>query len=511
MRLLILFILAGFSSQLLALTEVSATQTLTKDNETYVLTQNIASDGTAFTISGNNITFDLNSHVITYNNKSSGAGIVVNGTNNKVKNGSIVQGANRSGTSPAVKLNGSGHVISYLGIKVNGVITGSEQHASGVELYSSRTTIHHVYIENYGETSNVSYSPVGIYGDHRTTAGFTLNDNIIFNSHQGIGLTFLGLSTENPEKTRIFNNYIQHTRTPGTKSPYGIALGKSRNVDIYNNQVISDEGRGIALDGLGQGVPRGTDFIKVYNNRIDVEYRVTAQSGAYVENNIYGVRDRYSSGNNSFDDNIIMVNNEAGGISTGLFIGSDNVDPLMTNLYVRNNKIIARSSTSNSSALRYNIASQLAVTGNEYIADNFKLTDFFFDANGGIPNLVDSPNTVLTATPYTPAKPAGLKLRKFFNSYVLTWNNNNEAQTFEYVLYRDGKPIDISTRGGTFYVDGNVTGAHTYSVAAKNLQGGLSSQSDPVSTGNALVGWTTTTSLRPLPPLGVQGDVVPAQ
>jgi len=241
MRLLILFIFtAGFFNQLHAQTNVTGPGTLSIDNETYTLTQNISVNGTAFSITGDNIILDLNDHVITYNNTSAGSGIDVIGSNNTIKNGSIIQGSDQSGVSPAIMLRGTGHTVEFMSIQVNGVIDAPEQHAAGIELFSSLTNIHHVYIENFGTTNNISYSPIGIYGDHRTTVGFTINDNIIYNSHQGIGLTFLGISAPNPTTTLIYNNLIQHTRTPGTKSPYGIGLGKSRNVEIYNNQIISD-------------------------------------------------------------------------------------------------------------------------------------------------------------------------------------------------------------------------------------------------------------------------------
>jgi len=499
MRLLVLFITIGFFSQLHAQTNISAPQTLSKDNETYVLTQNIVTNGTAFTISGNNIIFDLNSYVITYNNQSNGAGIVVNGSNNKVRNGFLIQGADQSGTSPAVRLNGTGHTVSFLGIKVNGVVNAPEQYAAGIEAYSSRTTIHHVYIENSGDTNNISYSPRGIHVDHRTTAGFTINDNIIVDSHLGIHFDFVGLNTKNPEKSRVFNNYIQHKRRPGTKAPYGIQLAKTRNVDVYNNQIISDEGRGIMCDGYGQGVLRGTDFNNIYGNTIDVEYRVTASSGSYVENNLYGIRDRYSSGNNKIFKNTIIVNNEAGGVSTGLFIGSDSTDNLMTGLQVTDNTVIGRDKNSSSSAIRYAYAKDLLVTSNQYLADNFSINDWAY----GIDTLTVSNNSAITTISYTPAKTTGLQLKRFFNSYVLTWNDNNEAQTLEYVLYKDGSQMDISTRGGTFFVDGNVSGTHTYTVAAKNLNGQLGPQSDSVSTDGAASGWAAS-ALQPLPPQNIQ-------
>ena len=507
MRFFITILLAGFLTPLYALTNVSAPGTLSQDNETYVLTRNIIVDGTAFTVDGNNITFDLNNYVITYNKVNNGAGIIVRGSNNEITNGYIAQGEDRSGTSPAVLVTasgGGGHTISYLGINVNGIVAGQDNYAAGVEVYARETTVHHVFIENNGETSDTSYSPRGIHADNRTVAGFTFNNNIIVNSHLGISLAFVGLNTSNPTKTRIFNNYIQHIRRPGTKAPYGIQLAKTRNVDVYNNQIITDEGRGIMCDGFGQGVTRGTDYINVYNNRIDVEYRVTASNGAYVENNIYGIRDRYSSGNNKFYDNTIMVNNEAGGVTAGLFIGSDSFDSLMTGLEVTGNKIIARDDNNEGHAIRYAYTSEMTVLNNEYSGNSFSEQDFSY----GSGSLTVANNNVFPLATYTPNKPSGLLLKKFFNAYVLTWSDNNESETFEYIVYRDGTPLDMSTRGGNFFVDTNVTGDHSYTVVAKSLRGNTSAQSDPVSTSSATTGWgsASLSSLRPLPPQEVTAN-----
>lgn len=511
MRLLILFILASFLSPLQAATNVSAAGTLSKDGETYTLLQNITANGTAFTVSGNNITFDLNGNTITYNNTSAGPGIVVSGSNNTITNGYIVQGANRSGTSPAVMVTGSGssNTISYLGIKVDGHVAGQDNYAAGVETYSAKTTVDHVFIENNGDTSDTSYSPRGIHADNRTTAGFTFNDNIILGSHLGISLTFVGLSTETPQKSNIYNNYIQHRRIPGTKAPYGIQLAKTRNVNIYNNQIVTDNGRGIMCDGFGQNVARGTDKNNIYNNRIDVEYRESATSGAYVENNLYGIRDRYSSGENHFYNNTIMVKNginRSGTISTGIFVGSDGTDAKMFDLEVTDNTIIADHINGSASAVYYGYSHEITVTGNDYIADAFSDEEYVFGNNGGtskIPSFTENNNNPISKQNYTPAKVTGLALRKFFGNYVLTWNDNAESQTLEYVVYRDGTPLDISTRGGTFYID-TVSGTHSYTVAAKNLNGNTGAQSNAVSTSSATLGWgLLAASTKPKPPQNV--------
>ena len=491
----VFFIIIVFSiviSSLFADTNLSGPGTLNKNGEYYRLTQDISASGTVFTISASNVTLDLNGHTITYNTSSRGAGIVVNSSNNTVKNGWILQGSGRSGASPGIEMTGSGHRVEYMAIKVNGIITGSDQYAAGIETYASRSEIHHVYVEDHGETQNISYSPRGIFCDHRTTAGFDIHDNILVKCHQGIGFDFVGLSTANPEKSLIYNNFIQHERSPGTKAPYAIHLAKTRNVDIYNNQIISDNGRGIMCDGYGQGVERGTDYITVYDNRIDLQYTVIASEGQYVENNVFGIYDRYSSGNNTFRNNVIIVDNLTGGATACVYVGSDGIDPRMYNLVFEGNTMVVWDSGEDVSAVRYAVADEVSVINNSYIADPFSMGNWAYHHDGGIRDLTESGNTEITTTGYTPAKPTGIAITRFFDSYFLIWDDNlekGESQTYEYYVYRDGQKLDISRRGGTFFVDIDVSGSHTYSISAVNLAGVEGVRSNTVSTNDAKSGW----------------------
>ena len=93
-----------------------------------------------------------------------------------------------------------------------------------------------------------------------------------------------------------------------------------------------------------------------------------------------------------------------------------------------------------------------------------------------------------TPTP-TPAAPTGLRLTKFFDDYVLQWDDNTEADVLEYYVYKNGARIPISSRGGTFYVDRNVAGTHTYSVSALTLTGTEGPRCTAVSTTTAGNAW----------------------
>lgn len=475
---------------------VTAPGTLNVNGETYVLQNDINAPAGAFVVSGNNITFDLNGYTVNYNQSGAGNGVTVSGSGNTVKNGYITQGADRDDNSPAVKLSGYGHVIEYLVIKVAGDIPdGADNNAPGIYVNSYSTEIHHCFINNQGTTADISASPRGIYIDERNNGGFNIHHNIIVGPHQGIAASYVGLYTYPglPGRSYIYNNFIQHTRTGGTKSPYGIALGKSSNFEIYNNHIASDDGRGITFDGLGQtSSPPGSASNDCHDNIIDTEYSVQATEGGYPENNVYGGRSRYNSGNCSYNNNFVNVRNIldiGGAICAGFFMGSDAADPEQAGCEVSGNTIIING-LSIDVALLYGWAPDLIVSNNKwYGASQFSR---YYD-DGYINNLTETNNTQLTPVNYTPAKPSGLQLRKFNNDYSLEWSpNTGETQTYFYKIYRDGTPLNISTRAVLFFVDADVSGSHTYQVQAVNLNGNTSALSDPISTAQALEAWEET-------------------
>ena len=484
-------IIAVWSGMALAETELSGPATLSNGGEYYRLTQDISTNGTAFTITGNDITLDLNGHTVTYNTGSSGSGVVVSGSNNVVKNGILIQGALRSGEASGVYLGGSNNKAFNLAVKTNGIITG-EQYSSCARPMGTNSEVYNIYCESTGTTNQMAYSPRCIMGENRGQAGIKVHDNILVGCHVGVSFDFLGLNTDMPDKTLIYNNLMQHQRTPGTKAPFGVLLGKCRNVEIYGNTIISDNGRGIMIDGYGQGVPRGTNYVTVHNNRVDVNYQVPATGGQYVENNVMGLYDRYSSGDNTFKSNIVIVDNEITDSSAAVRIGSDAPDGLMNNIVVEDNTLIAYRDT----VFRWAVVDEVFVTNNRYFT-NGGVHAFNWDGNQYNINIgdeiIESGTTEIIPVSYTPEAPTGLRLTRFFNSYLLRWDDNldkGESQTYEYVIYRDGEKLPISPRGGTFYVDVDVGwGIHTYSISALTLSGDESARSLEVSTINAKNGW----------------------
>jgi len=460
-------------------TELTGPGTLNNVGEYYRLTKDISASGTAFTITADNVTLDLNEHTVTYDTSSGGNGVKISANRAIVKNGTIIQGNGKSSHSPVVYLsNGSGNELHHLILKPTGVKCYGISGRRNAE-------IHHVYIESHTTTScdrGDGIAAIQLEGGSGSGDIHDIHDNILVNGHTGVVL--IGGS----QTTKVYNNLIQPKRRPGCKAPYGIGLSsKIHNVKVYNNQIISDNGRGIILDGWYQGAPEGASGNYIHDNRIDVQYSERATGGYYVENSVYGIRDRYSSGNNTFENNVIMTANGVDGRIRAFYVGSDSTDPLMTNILIQNNTIISRALDTSvpygAFVFFWDYAQEITCINNNYY------TDGTLQRNGNVDDLTFTGNNVLNPIPVTPIAPTALTIRKFLNSYLLKWNNNFEAGVFEYVVYRDGQKLPISPRGGTFYVDVDVGGTHTYSISALTLSGTEGPRCAEVSTTTAKNGW----------------------
>ncbi len=484
---------------------------LTVDGGYYVLTQDISAPGTAITINAENVTLDLNRNRITYNTSSGSGpyyGVYVplgsgGGDGYKITNGYIVQGAGASTGGAAVYVGGASWMfdpkeISYLVTYTHSYLSSGITAPLGYGFYNGE--VHHCYVLCDGGTNPSNGSggtsiamTANPYGN-TTPSSVSIHDNIVVGPHRGPSLGYAGWMIDNPQKSYMYNNLIQHKRKlDGAKSAYGLNLAKCRNVDIYDNQIITDYGRGIMMDGYENTAVRGVDYCNIYNNRIDVAYTNECVGGFYPENRVYGIRCRYASGNNSFTNNVVMVENRVPPGSNrwawAFYIGSDSWSSgqYMENIEITGNTIIARKygTNPNPQCINFDVCKSVNVADNRYQTDGTFITD-----SSQVTTLTQSNNTVFnpTATP-SAAAPTGLRLTKFFNDYVLRWNDNPESDVLEYYVYKDGVRIPISSRGGTFYVDRNVTGTHTYSISALTLTGTEGPQCGPVSTTTAGNAW----------------------
>jgi len=476
---------------------VDSCRVLDRAGETYILTRDVSAGGTCFTIRGEGVTLNLNKHTVVYNEAPSSSpvyGIHVAANGAVVTNGTILQGSGASALSHAIRYadNRGGGELSYLIAKVSG------RQSMGVYGYTAMgdTEMHHLFIDSRATKNpsrNEGLACIKIDYCNDPCKG-DIHDNILVNCHSGISIE----QKDNSLERNVYNNLIQHKRRLGIKQPQGIAIGHlASNINVYDNQVISDNGRGIYVSGYGQGTPGPTNIV-VRRNRVDVDYFIQAKSGDgnYVENNVDGIYVRYGAGNNAFEDNIIIADNHAGSSVDPFFIGSDNYDQRMRGLAVRGNTIIAKKDN----AIKYGAVEQLLVADNKYLAEVFSSCNWDCrETNVNVGDeVIEESNLKIALENYVPSAPSNLRITRFLDSYLLRWDDNlekGESQTYEYVVYRDGQKLPVSPRGGTFFVDVDaaLSGPHTYEVSALNLNGQEGPKSAPVSTAEAKVGWGETT------------------
>lgn len=485
----------------------------------YTLANNITNaSGTCLTVSATGATVDLNGYLVTAATGASGVGIDVTGNNNIVKNGKIAVGGGSRVNVAGVKLTGSRNEIYYLDIETSGGTITGEQYVNSVHINNAPNKVHHIWGKVTGSTSSISYAPDNIWATHRNSGGLEIHDCVLVGGHRGINADLVGYNVSNPATSNIYNNYIQHTRTTGCKQPNGIGVTMGKNFNVYNNQIISDDGRGFITSSYGGGDPTGTSNIHFTNNRVDVGYMVAAGGGAYPENHVAGTYSRYSTFNSTVNDNIIIVDNYAGTPTECFFNGSDYNDLQGNNTYARN-VCINKDSGSEVTAFRLACFDSLYITDNTYIAEDGLWEgnwDYYESQSPVVPPTL-SGNSVISKTSYTPGIPTGLALRLFSTDcYLLTWNDNRttypaETQTYEYFVYKDNVKIStITSRGGTFFVENDVSGAHDYKVSAVNLYGTEGAACANVNTSAATAGWTGVAS-DTTPPILTSGQPTTSQ
>ena len=298
---------------------------LNQAGKTYILTEDVVADRTAFDITANDITLDLGGHTVTYNEEDyqvigdfpqfvAESSFGVKGTyrsNIKVFNGTIVQGAGNNaahessvGYSPVYFQSTSGEIagvtVEYQGSQLTGLAT---RYCSGMNVH------HNVVLDHGGELSNRHMGVQGIWD-----AG-AAHHNLILRARQR------GIMASN--NSNYYNNeiYIDSCAT----NSFGIMYYSGANSAFYDNKVF---GAGYLM--VGVGTVSGSSDIEVYDNLIHVEGiepdnrwpEYGAQSGAYC------VRLTWGGDNINYHDNYMISYGRDEGMVRGtwFYAGPDVID-----------------------------------------------------------------------------------------------------------------------------------------------------------------------------------------
>lgn len=226
---------------------VSTGQTLAIAGATYVLTADVATPGTAFTIAAKDITLDLGGHTVTY---GTAAGTVngvyseylYNSGKTTVRNGTIVEGGGTGVGRHGVYFRGAHDVrLTHLTVTVRG------PDANGITVVDSLTgdqRIDHcsVHCDTLVDSSR-TYPGVAAIVVESASKSLEIDENRVFSSPQW-GIKVQGTAT-------VGDSLVHHNRVIGTKAlvanGYMISVYKPAT-DVFENE-LSGESRGIHLDG----------------------------------------------------------------------------------------------------------------------------------------------------------------------------------------------------------------------------------------------------------------------
>lgn len=504
----------------LKVVEISEPGKLTQSNTKYVLTKDISAAETAFSFGRGvkNVILDLGGHVVTYNTEKKkgipgkpysecvyGVSIAARGMENiVVRNGTILQGKGSNAGSHAVRI-GGGKSIEVTGVncRVHGPSTSCVSSLWG----GPAGRIHDNYLENHGTgLKRGLHTPDGIVLS-QSGPGWEIYNNTIIGGHRGIAVWNNATGGNYDSKANIHHNRISPRRVHGQKAPQGILCFGSAMNHIHENEISTDDARGINLQGRGSGGSH------VHNNLIACRYSTVAKEGNYVENRCYGYWERDGRGNR-LHDNLFIVGNEVPGDRTSNSIGilatTTGANVRLTAAEFKNNRIIVSHSNPNVPVLGFEIKrsdKDVIVKGNEILArtaairvwqksdgvqlrDNvlLKMPDTPKDAGALDGDSIEkctrqgNREAVVKLSRKSPARPTGLRAIHRFEAIELRWKRSAEKDVVGYNVYCDGKRISAYPVGGRFYVHLGVKPgeAHTYEVAAVDLANRESRKSRPL-------------------------------
>ncbi len=255
---------------------VSAPGLLDQDGATYVLTGDIVADGTAFTITGRDITLDLAGFDITYgglgddNTPGIYSEFLYDTGSTRITNGTITQSASAGGNGAGIEFRG-GHDLEFDHL----TITTQGDDAHGIIAWDSPTgnvRVHHCDIAvNTTVVSNRSYPGVAGIWLGGVEQSCEVDHNRITKSPQW-GIKVQGQTT---------NGYfwIHHNLVEGTETVVanGYMIGVHKPMaDVFEN-TLRGASRGIHVDGQDNF---GNDAL-VHDNHVEAQDQLNPEFPTY--------------------------------------------------------------------------------------------------------------------------------------------------------------------------------------------------------------------------------------
>ncbi|HUW56702.1 MAG TPA: hypothetical protein VMZ92_08710 [Planctomycetota bacterium] len=505
------------SDEGLQVVEVAAPGALTQSNTRYMVTTDIEAPGTAFTL-GNGVTnviLDLGGRVVTYNAETQPKvpgkpygecvyGLLIRGRGIEgivIRNGTIVQGKGSNAGSHAISIQSGKRIeICDTNIRVHGPSTSN----LATVWTGPDGRVHDNYLENRSrDTAPGLFAPTGI-NLSQTAPGWEIYNNTVVGGHQAVAV-WANAAADQRTAYEIHHNRLSPRRIHGLKAPQGILCFGSDGNHIYENEIATDDARGINLQGRGSGNNN------VHNNLIACRYSTEATEGNYVENRCYGYWERDGNANR-LHANVWIVGNEVTGDGTSNSVGilATTTGGRLKSAQYTQNRIICSHSDPGVDVLGFDVKrsdKDVIVRGNEIFARTSAVR--VWSTSDGVQvkenvllrtpaTAADAPmlsgdcidkctregnvETTLRVDDDPPRPPTGLHVIQRHEALELRWDRSAEKDVIGYNVYCDGRKLNPYPVGGCFHVHVDVKAGQTHlcQVTALDLAGRESARSAPL-------------------------------
>jgi hypothetical protein len=301
---------------------------------TYVLTQNVTTGGTAFTVTAGDVTLDLGGRTVTYGTAPGTArGVVVRnvGGSVTVRNGRLVQGGGGGASGHAVDvLDAHDLRVSHLDVTVSGT------DADGicvVDVDGAVRVDHNTVRCDTTVVTDRHFPGVAAIRVDGASASAEVDHNLVLSSPQW-GIRLQGPSSSGD--VLVHHNLVRGTRA---RVANGYMLGVYKpNTDVFENDLVG-ESRGVhvASEGTGDGLD-----CRVHDNSVDVRDQPNAEFPTHWA---HGVKVEGARGCKVLDNVVVGTADDAHAEVRAVDLALENAAGDVTGVELRRNRVTARATT----------------------------------------------------------------------------------------------------------------------------------------------------------------------
>jgi hypothetical protein len=300
---------------------------------TYLLTQDVAAAGTAFTITAPDVTLDLGGHQVTYGNAPGTArGVVardLSGTTT-IRNGRLVQGGGGGASGHGVDVSGAAS-LRVTGLDVT--VHGTDADGICVVGASGSVRVDHCTVACDTTTVTDRHFPGVAAVRVDDASGPAEIDHCLVTSSPQWGIRLQGPSSSGA--VRVHHNLVRGTRAR-VANGYMIGVYKP-DADVFENYLVG-ESRGIHVASDGSD---GVDC-RIHDNSMSVRDQPNDE---FPEHWAHGIKVEGARGAKVFDNVVLGTADDAHAEVRALDVALENADGDVTGVEILRNRVTAVATT----------------------------------------------------------------------------------------------------------------------------------------------------------------------